>query len=131
VLPVFAMFVVVSPLTADWGRTAWTAAGALVGLGVAAYLANVWRTSGVQLDNAGVSLHLPGGRQTWPYDKLLKVTQIGRYRVKMCFDPGIPDKHMHIKVDLVSSDRFVDALLDRYEIATGHELPLPEEAHAA
>jgi len=48
----------------------------------------------------------------------------------MCFDPDIPDKHMHVTVDLFSSDRFVDALLDRYAETQGHELPEPEE-HAA
>ena len=52
----------------------------------------------------------------------------------MCFDPDIPDTHMHITVDLIDSDGFVDALLDRYAESTGHELPeLPdhEQAEAA
>jgi hypothetical protein len=41
----------------------------------------------------------------------------------MCFDPDIPETHMHISVDLFDSDGFVDALLDRYAQAMGHELP--------
>ena len=45
---------------------------------------------------------------------------------------------MHVSVDLFDSDGFVDALLDRYEEATGHELPdlhpeveTPDEQQAA
>ena len=40
--------------------------------------------------------------------------QIGKYRVRMCFDPDIPDKHMHMTLDLWHSDDFVDGLLDWY-----------------
>ena len=41
----------------------------------------------------------------------------------MCYDPDIPDKHMHVTVDLFDSDGFVDALLDRYAESQGHWLP--------
>jgi hypothetical protein len=84
----------------------------------------------VLLDDEGMTLYVGGTLEAWPYRKLLKVKQIGKYRAKMCYDPDIPDKHMHISVDLFDSDGFVDALLDRYALAMGHELP-ELESHAA
>lgn len=129
-LPIFGLLFVASPFTDGWSRTAWVVAGTLVGAAVAAYLLNAWRRSDVVLDDGGMTLHLAGGRETWPYAKLLKVRQIGKYRVRMCFDPDVADKHMHITLDMWSSDAFVDALLDGYAAATGNELAEPEE-HAA
>jgi hypothetical protein len=81
-----------------------------------------------------MTLYLAEGLATWPYEKLLKVKQIGRYRVRMCFDPDIPEKHMHISIDLFHSDAFVEELLYRYQERTGHELPQAdthEQSHEA
>jgi len=122
-LAVLAMFVVVSPVTEGWSQTTWAVAGGVAGAAIAAYLQRAWRTSDVQLDAIGLTLHIGSGQETWPYEKLLKVKQAGKYRVRMCFDPDLPDQHMHITVDVFDSDGFVDALLDRYEDTQGHELP--------
>jgi len=122
-LPVFALILWFSPITAGWDRTGWEIAGGVVGLAIAAYLLDAWLKSDVRLDDAGVTLYFGRRKETWPYEKLLKVKQIGQYRVRMCFDPDIPDKHMHISVDLFNSNGFVDALLDRYAEAQGHWLP--------
>jgi hypothetical protein len=131
-LPVFALVLRFSPITAGWSRTGWEIAGVVVGLAVAAYLLDAWLKSDVRLDDAGVTLYLGRQKETWPYEKLLKVKQIGGYRVRMCFDPDIPDKHMHISVDLFDSNGFVDALLDRYAESQGHDLPeLPSHEDAA
>jgi hypothetical protein len=130
-LPVFALFVVVSPLTDGWGRTTWWLLGGAAGTLVALYLLNAWRRASVRLDHDGLTLYLVEGLQTWPYAKLLKVKQIGRYRVRMCFDPDVPDRHMHISIDLLDSDRFVEELLDRYAETMGHELREPDTHEAA
>ena len=130
-LPVFALLFIVSPVTEGWSRTWWYAAGGMVAAAIAVYLWMAWRASSIELDAVGLTLRGASGRETWPYGKLLKVRQIGGFRVRMCFDPGIPDKHMHINFDLVSSDRFVDTLLDRYAETTGHELPSLESTDAA
>ncbi len=132
-LPVFGLFFFVSPVTEGWSRTGWYVAGGVVAVAIAVYLWMAWRTSSVELNDTGLTLWGPsGGRETWPYEKLLKVKQTGAFRVRMCFDPDILDKHMHITFDLVDSNRFVDLLLDRYAEKTGHELPsLSEEDQAA
>ena len=134
VLPVFAGLFLISPVTEGWSRTAWYVAGGVVAAGIVLYVLNAWRVSGIRLDDVGLTLRGASGRQTWPYEKLLKVRLIGGYRVRMCFDPDIPDQpdqHMHITFDLVNPDRFVDALLDRYEATTGHELLSLESHHEA
>lgn len=129
-LPVFGLLVFVSPVTEGWSRTGWYAAGGVVAAAIGVYLCMAWRASGVQLDDNGLTLQGTSGRETWPYEKLLKVKRTGAFRVRMCFDPDIPDQHMHITLDLANVDYFVDTLLDRYEETTGHELPEPED-HAA
>jgi hypothetical protein len=122
-LPVLGGFIAASPVVDGWGWRNWAIAGAVVGAAVAAYLLRSWLRSDVIFDERGMTLYATTGLQTWPYEKLLKVKQIGKYRARMCFDPDIPETHMHISVDLFDSDGFVDALLDRYAQATGHELP--------
>ena len=96
-LPVFAVFVIASPLTDGWSTTAGTISGAIVGLALALYLLNAWRRAAVRLDGQGLTLYLVEGLQTWPYEKLLKVKQIGRYRVRMCFDPDVPDRPLSVE----------------------------------
>src|SRR5438552_2186313 len=86
-LPVLAGFLAISPLTEGWSRAAWMLAAGLLVLAVATYLASAWIKSDVVLADDGLTLHGTGGRQTWPIEKLLKVRQIGKYRVRMCFDP--------------------------------------------
>jgi hypothetical protein len=130
VLPVFVLIFAVSPVPAGWSATTWGVCAAMLGAAVTWYLWRAWRQSGVLLDDEGMTLYLGGSLETWPYRKLLKVKQIGKYRVRMCYDPDIPDKHMHITVDVFGSDGFVDALLDRYALAMGYELP-ELESHAA
>ena len=122
-LPVFGGFIAASPIVDGWTWRGWTIAGAVVGAAVALYLLRAWLRSDVVLDDRGLTLYATSGLQTWPYDKLLKVKQTGKYRVRMCFDPDIPETHMHITVDLLDSDGFVEALLDRYAESTGHDLP--------
>lgn len=128
-LPVLAGFFAASPAVEGWTWRTWVVAAIPVGAGIAFYFYRTWRRSDVVLDDAGMTLYLSAGRQTWPFEKLLKVKQIGKYRVRMCWDPDIPDTHMHISIDLVRSDAFVDALLDWYEGAVGHEL-VDEHAEA-
>ena len=127
-LPVFALLLAISPIVDGWSQTAWIVAGALTASAVGMYLLQGWLRSAVVLDEDGMTYHGSGGRETWPYEKLLKVKQIGKYRVRMCYDPDIPEKHMHITFDLLNSDGFVDELLDRFEETTGQELAEPEAA---
>jgi len=121
-LAVFGLFFVLSPAARAWSMTVWAVVGGVAGAGVLLYAWNTWRQSDVTLDGKGLRVWIGPARETWPYRKLLKVKQIGKYRVRMCFDPDIPDKHMHITLDLFRSDDFVDALLDRYAETQGHEL---------
>jgi hypothetical protein len=130
-LPVFGLFFAISPVTEGWSRTGWYVAGGIVMAAIAVYLLMAWRASSVQLDEVGLTMGRSSGKETWPYEKLLKVKQTGGFRVRMCFDPDIPDKHMHITFDLVDSNRFVDTLLDRYAERMGHELPSVESQDAA
>ena len=122
-LPVLGGFLAASPIADGWRWRNWAIAGVVVGVAIAGYLLRSWLRSDVTLDERGMTLYASSGLQTWPYEKLLKVKQIGKYRARMCFDPDIPETHMHVSVDLFDSDGFVDALLDRYAEATGHELP--------
>jgi hypothetical protein len=126
-LPILGFMAALSPAVQSWGPTGWTIAGVVVGLAIAAYLANAWLRSLVSLDAEGLTL--PGG-DVYPHAKLLKVKQMGQYRARMCYDPDIPDKHMHVTLDLVDADGFVDALLDWYAETAGHELPVPDDDHA-
>ena len=131
-LPVFGLFFVVSPVTEGWSTTGWYVAGGILAAAIAVYLWMAWRVSSVELNDTGLTLWgSSGARETWPYEKLLKVKQTGAFRVRMCFDPDIPDKHMHITLDLVDSNRFTDTLLDRYAEKMGHELPSLESQDAA
>ena len=128
-LPVLAGFVAFSPVVDGWSQTMWIIAAALVGGAVLAYLALHWLRSGITLDKDGLTFFSTGRWQTWPHEKLLKVKLIGKFRARMCYDPGIPDKHMHISFDLFDSTGFRDALLDWYERTTGNaELPVTEAA---
>jgi len=91
---------------------------------------NAWRKSDVVLGDAGMTLYIGNALEAWPYEKLLGVKQVGKYRVRMCYDVGRDDgQHLHISVDFVDSDAFTDALLDRYAESQGHELD--EKLHAA
>jgi hypothetical protein len=121
-LPVFAGLLYITPFTKEWSLQTWSIVGAVVAAGILLYLAKQWSRSGVRLDGDGMTLYLSGELQTWPHEKLLKVKEIGRFRARMCYDPDIADKHMHISFDLLNRDRFVDALLGQYEETTGHEL---------
>ena len=127
-LPAAIVFVAVSPFASGWSTTVWVLVALALAAGAGAYAWNIWRKSDVSLDATGLTLHFFGTRQTWPYAKLWQVKQFGKYRVRMCFDPDLEDKHvhMHITIDVFGADAFVDALLDRYEATTGHELPLLE-----
>jgi hypothetical protein len=117
-----------SPIVEGWTWRNWAIASAPINLAFAACVVRAWLRSDVILDDRGLTLYATSGLQTWPYAKLLKVKQAGKYRVRMCFDPDIPETHMHITVDLIDSNGFVDAILDRYAAAMGHELP---ELHPA
>lgn len=131
-LPVFAVILWFSPITSGWNETGWAIAGSAVGFAVAAYLLDAWFKSDAQLDDVGLTLHAGGRRETWRYEKLLQVKQAGRHRVRMCFDPDIPDTHAHVTVDLFDSNGFIDALLDRYAGSQGHSLPeLPSRDEGA
>ena len=122
-LPVLGGFFAASPVVEGWTWRTWTIAAVPVGVAIAAYLFRAWLRSDVILDERGLTLYATSGLQTWSYEKLLKVKQIGKYRVRMCFDPDIPETHMHVSIDLVDSDGFVDAILDWYAETLGHELP--------
>lgn len=128
-LPVLAGFIAVSPVVDGWSRTMWIIAAVLVGLAVLTYLAINWLRAAVTLDEDGLRFYGVGGWQQWPHDKLLKIKTIGRFRARMCYDPGIKDKHMHITFDLFDLHGFEDTLLGWYEETTGRsELPDTEAA---
>jgi hypothetical protein len=131
-LPVFALMLYITPFTQDWSARTWAIVGAVVAGAIAAYVVKQWMRASVVLSSDGLTLFLNGRMQTWPHEKLLKVKDVGRFRARMCYDPDIPDKHMHISFDLFDRDGFVDTLLDWYEETTGHDLPeLEEHAKAA
>lgn len=130
VLPVFVGFFALSPATSGWSRRTWLVAGAVLAVAVALYLFNVWRKSVVLLDADGLTIYGADGLETWRYFDLLKVRRFGEYRVRMCFDVGLSDQHMHVTLDVFGADAFVAALLFGYEEATGHPLVMPEE-HAS
>ena len=121
-LPVLGGFFAASPVVEGWTWQTWTIAAVPVAIAIAVYLLRAWSRSDVVLDDRGLTLYATSGLQTWPYEKLLKVKQVGKYRVRMCFDPDIPETHMHVSVDLVDSDGFTDAILDWYAASVGHEL---------
>ena len=121
----------ITPFTQGWSPRTWAIVGGAVGGAIAFYLVRQWRRSAVRLNSAGLTLYLGGRLETWPHEKLLKVKDIGRFRARMCYDPDIPDKHMHISFDLFNRDSFVDALLDWYLETTGNELEDGEHSQAA
>jgi hypothetical protein len=122
-LPVLGAPLAASPMTEGWPLTTWAVAGALAAAGIGVYVAKVWRTSDVVLDVRGMTLYLGNTRDLWPYEKLIGVKKVGKYRVRMCYDVDRDDgQHMHIAVDLWDSGRFTDALLDRYAESQGHDL---------
>jgi hypothetical protein len=133
-LPVPALFLAIAPVSESWSATTWYGLGMIAAIGVAAYVWRTWTRSIVLLDDAGMTLQLPGGLQTWPYEKLLKYRRIGKYRVRMCFDPDRPDAphlHMHISADFTNPEAFVEALLDHYAETMGYELSwLADDEHA-
>jgi hypothetical protein len=126
-LPVFAGLLYITPFTAGWSLRTWLIVGAAAAGAVAFYLLKQWQRAAVRLSADGMTLYFGGKLETWPHDKLLKVKEIGRFRSRMCYDPDMPDKHMHISFDLLDRDGFIDALLDWYLEATGQELPDAEE----
>jgi hypothetical protein len=131
-LPVFAGMLYITPFTQGWSGRTWAIVGCVAGLAIAAYIVKQWANAAVVLDADGLKVHINGKRQTWPHEKLLKVKEVGRFRARMCYDPDIPDKHMHISFDLFDRDGFIDTLLDWYEERTGHDLPeIEEHAQAA
>ncbi len=133
-LPVFSLMLYITPFTQSWSLNMWIAVGSVAGLAVVAYVLVQFLRADVMLDDNGLTFYGVGGRQTWPHVKLLKVKEIGRFRARMCYDPDIANKHMHISLDLFHKDAFVDTLLDWYEESTGHDLSdleSHEEAAAA
>jgi len=127
-----AFFLVGSPAWQDAPRTVQGAVVVAAAAGVAWWIWRAWARSRVVLDDAGLTCWVAGvSLETWPVERLLNVKRYGKFRVRMCFDPEIedqPDAHMHITLDLTEADAFVDALLDRYERATGRELVLADAA---
>jgi hypothetical protein len=122
-MPVFALMLAITPFTQSWSRTMWIVLAAVAASAILLYIVVQWLRADVLIDEDGLTFTGSDGRQTWPHEKLLKVKEIGRFRARMCYDPDIPDKHMHISLDLFRRADFTDALLGWYEYATGHELP--------
>lgn len=130
-LPVLAAPLAISPLTNGWTGTSWSVAGALLAAAILAYFVRVWQKSDVLLDADGMQVYVGSELDSWPYEKLLKVKQVGKYRVRMCYHLDREDgQHMHVTLDLWDSDGFVDALLDRYALTQGEELG-EDRVHAA
>jgi hypothetical protein len=128
-LPVLGGFIAISPVVDGWSQTTWLIAGSVIVAGILTYLAVHWQRSAVILDQGGMRFYGVGGWQTWPHEKLLKIKLVGKFRARMCYDPGIENKHMHITFDLFDSRGFEDALLGWYEETTGRsELPELEAA---
>jgi hypothetical protein len=120
-----ALLLWLSPAGQSWGGTVWIALGVITGALIVAYAAALWLRGGVLLDERGVTLRVPSGVETLPYERLLKVKQIGRYRVRMCFATDDPDVHRHISVDAWNADGLADALIDWTCEMTGRELTHP------
>ncbi len=127
-LPILGLFVAVSPLVDGWSQTMWYIAAGALGSAIGVYLVMAWLRSAVVLDEDGMTYIGQGKPVTWAHEKLINVKQMGKYRVRMCYDPGTPGLHMHITFDLFDADGFTDALLEWYESATGRELPESEAA---
>lgn len=103
----------VSPIAESWSRGTWYGIAGAVGLLVAVYLANAWAKSGVLVEQQRVTLHVPGGLQTIDHDDIIKVARHGRWRVRLCVDAGLPDRHRHISMDIWDAAGFVAALEQR------------------
>jgi hypothetical protein len=130
-LPVFALLLLRAPITHGWSITTWITGATLVAVAIAMYLLRSWQKAKVVLADGGIRMYIDGRLVTWPYEDLLKVKQVGRYRVRMCMDVGQNDgQHTHISIDLSDSDAFTDALLDRYALTQGHELEDGSEPEA-
>ena len=122
-LPVLGLLLLRAPATAGWSTSSWIVLGSLVAAAIAIYLFRAWQQSLVVLTADGLRLRSAGREVTWPYEDLLKVKQVGRFRVRMCLDTGNNDgTHAHVSIDLSESDAFTEALLDRYAVTQGHEL---------
>lgn len=119
----FGALLFTAPITATWGQTRWGVLGAIVTVAIVRYMSDVWRKAAVLLNEDGLRIYAGRTPQFWPYEKLLKVKQVGRYRVRMCFDiPNDDNTHRHLTADLWRSDAFAAALLDRYAAHQGEEL---------
>src|SRR5690349_11293873 len=69
-LPIPALFLAISPVSDGWGASTWYALGAAAAVGAAEYAWRTWSRSSVLLNDGGMSIYLPSGLQTWPYEKL-------------------------------------------------------------
>ncbi|MDP9237560.1 MAG: hypothetical protein M3P30_09230 [Chloroflexota bacterium] len=122
-VPVFGALLVRAPITAGWSLTTWSVLGALVSAAIAIYLLRAWQQAKIVLNAEGLRMYVAGRAVIWPWQDLLNVKQVGRYRVRMCYDVGRDDgTHTHISIDLTDSDAFTDAMLDRYALSQGEEL---------
>ncbi|HXK34227.1 MAG TPA: hypothetical protein VNM91_09465 [Dehalococcoidia bacterium] len=109
-LVVLGALLTVSPVADGWPRATWYAVVAVAIVAVAGYLANAWATSAVLLDERGITLHLPGGLTTIGYADLIRATRHGRWRVRLCVDAGLADRHRHVSMDIWDAAGFIAEL---------------------
>lgn len=109
-LVVLGALLAASPVADGWSRATWYAVGSVLLVAFAAYLANAWAKSAVRLDERGITLHLPGGLTTIGYADVIKAKLHGRWRVRLCVDAGLPDRHRHVSMDIWDAAGFVDEL---------------------
>jgi hypothetical protein len=123
-----AGLVYISPTGQEWSWVTWALVLTGLVVGTLAYIGASGMRFYAQLDDDGVTIHSANGEQTYAYAKILRVKEVGKYRARLCVDIDEPDKHRHVSFDLLNRDGFVDALLDRYEDATGGELAFDQAA---
>jgi hypothetical protein len=131
-LPLLALLLTLWPITDSWSRPQWTAV-ALVAVLIAAWrIAAAWRTAEVLLDGEGIHVWEQRTQRVWAWQRLLGLTQFGRFRVRLCIDSASGDgAHQHVSLDLWRPDDFAGAIEDWHERITGRPLGDPHGVIAA
>ena len=123
-----AGLVYLSPTGQAWSWVTWAFVLTACVAGSLLYVAAAGMRFYAQLDGDAVTLRLASIAQSFPYAEILRVREVGKYRVRLCIDIDDPGVHRHVSFDLLNRDAFVDALLDRYEDVTGDELAFDQAA---
>jgi hypothetical protein len=126
-IPVLAFMLWLAPVTSSWSTLQWLLLAGAGAVALAAYFANALRKADITLDDEGLTLWRGRIRRTYAWADLKTVRQIGRYRVRMCFNG---EEHEHVAVDVLTPEAFLEAVVDWHQETIGGELKVnaPPEA---